>query len=76
LILILYSFNSFIISSTTSIKLTSPFYFYKAAKNLENSENFLVKRILQDVNFIEVVEEIINEEIHDIDIKSTTELIT
>ena len=38
-----------------------PFYFYKAAKNLENSENFLVKRILQDVNFIEVVEEIINE---------------
>ena len=38
-----------------------PFYFYKAAKNLESSDNFLVKRILQDVNFIEVVEEIINE---------------
>jgi len=38
-----------------------PFYFYKAAKNLENSENFLVKRILQDASFIEVVEEIINE---------------
>ena len=38
-----------------------PFYFYKAAKNLESSGNFLVKRIIQDVNFIEVVEEIINE---------------
>ena len=38
-----------------------PFYFYRAAKNLDNSENFLVKRILQDVSFIEVVEEIINE---------------
>lgn len=38
-----------------------PFYFYKAAKNIDNSENFLVKRILQDVSFIEVVEEIINE---------------
>ena len=38
-----------------------PFYFYKAAKNLEINENFLVKRIIQDVNFIEVVEEIINE---------------
>ena len=38
-----------------------PFYFYKAAKNLESNENFLVKRIIQDVNFIEVVEEIINE---------------
>ena len=38
-----------------------PFYFYRAAKNINNSENFLVKRILQDVSFIEVVEEIINE---------------
>ena len=38
-----------------------PFYFYRAAKNIDNSENFLVKRILQDVSFIEVVEEIINE---------------
>ncbi len=38
-----------------------PFYFYKAAKNLESSDNFLVKRIIQDVNFIEVVEEIIDE---------------
>ena len=38
-----------------------PFYFYKAAKNLENNGNFLVKRILQDISFIEVVEEIINE---------------
>ena len=38
-----------------------PFYFYKAAKNLKSSGNFLVKRIIQDVNFIEVVEEIINE---------------
>ena len=37
------------------------FYFYRAAKNIDNSENFLVKRILQDVSFIEVVEEIINE---------------
>ena len=38
-----------------------PFYFYRAAKNIDNNENFLVKRILQDVSFIEVVEEIINE---------------
>ena len=38
-----------------------PFYFYRAAKNIDNSENFLVKRILQDVSFIEVAEEIINE---------------
>ena len=38
-----------------------PFYFYKAAQNLKNSDNFLVKRILNDSNFIEVVEEIITE---------------
>ncbi len=36
-----------------------PFYFYKAAKNLENSNNFLVKRILQDSSFIEVVADIL-----------------
>jgi len=38
-----------------------PFYFYKAAQNLKNSDNFLVKRILNDSNFIEIVEEIITE---------------
>lgn len=38
-----------------------PFYFYKAARNLESSDNFLVKRILQDSTFIEVVDEIIVE---------------
>ena len=38
-----------------------PFYFYKAAKNLENRNNFLVKRILQDSSFIEVVSDILRE---------------
>ncbi|GAB7567760.1 PD-(D/E)XK nuclease family protein [Gemella sp. Musashino-2025] len=38
-----------------------PFYFYKAALNLKNSDNFLVRRILQDSSFIEVVQDIIRE---------------
>ncbi|MGX7112644.1 PD-(D/E)XK nuclease family protein [Gemella cuniculi] len=38
-----------------------PFYFYKAAINLANTQNFLVARILQDSNFIEVVNKIIKE---------------
>lgn len=42
----------------TELKL---FYYLEIAEKLKSSNNFLVKRILQDVNFIATVEEIISE---------------
>ncbi len=64
------NFNSFIKFLTKKVSLENidivtenlkPFYYLEVAKRLEKTNNFFVKRILQDINFVNSLDNIISE---------------